>query len=92
MYYYIFLTSSRPRCPQNPVDIDQFLRVPRYPDDDGKGLVEEEEDEFECLNLVVTLPSPRPILRDGRLLPVLVWIHGGSQVVTFGSAATRCGG
>lgn len=78
-------TKFGPRCPQNPVDIEQFLRVPS---EEGE---RENEDEFECLNLVVTLPSHRPISGGGRLLPVLIWIHGGSQVVTFGSPATKCG-
>ncbi|KAF6830897.1 carboxylesterase [Colletotrichum plurivorum] len=51
------------------------------------GLPKEPEDEFWCLNLDVTVP--RETLSAGSSgLPVLVWIHGGSQAVTFGSAAS----
>ncbi|TQN69411.1 hypothetical protein CSHISOI_06084, partial [Colletotrichum shisoi] len=47
----------------------------------------EPEDEFGCLNLDVT--APKSHLSPGReQLPVVVWIHGGSQAVTFGSAAS----
>ncbi|KAK1454422.1 carboxylesterase [Colletotrichum cuscutae] len=51
------------------------------------GLPVEAEDEFRCLNLDVTVPKSRELLTAQRL-PVLVWIHGGSQAVTFGSAAS----
>lgn len=46
------------------------------------------EDEFECLNLNVTVPHGT---KRGAKLPVLIWIHGGSQTVTFPSAASKCG-
>ncbi|KAF0319369.1 hypothetical protein GQ607_013337 [Colletotrichum asianum] len=46
------------------------------------------EDEFNCLNLDVTVPKARLGTTAGERLPVLVWIHGGSQAVTFGSAAS----
>ncbi|KAF9871486.1 FAD binding domain-containing protein [Colletotrichum karsti] len=68
-----------PRCPQIPVDIRHLLRIP--PD---ITLPVEPEDEFKCLNLDVTAPKEHA----GQKLPVLVWIHGGSQSVTFGSAAS----
>ncbi|KAF6800343.1 carboxylesterase [Colletotrichum sojae] len=68
-----------PRCPQVPVDVGHLLRLPP-----GHGLPKEPEDEFGCLNLDVTVP--RGTFSVG--LPVLVWIHGGSQAVTFGSAAS----
>ncbi|KAF6832413.1 carboxylesterase [Colletotrichum musicola] len=68
-----------PRCPQVPVDVGHLLRLPP-----GHGLPKEPEDEFGCLNLDVTVP--RGTFSAG--LPVLVWIHGGSQAVTFGSAAS----
>lgn len=36
------------------------------------------EDEFECLNLDVTMPvSCINDASQGEALPVLVWIHGG---------------
>ncbi|KAH8675160.1 Alpha/Beta hydrolase protein [Ilyonectria robusta] len=44
------------------------------------------EDELRCLNLDVAIP--KKYLFDGGRLPVMVWIHGGSQAVTFGSAAS----
>ncbi|PTD08223.1 Lipase 1 [Fusarium culmorum] len=75
-------TTFGPRCPQVPVDVGHLLRVPshhQFPD--------EPEDEFSCANLDVVLPSP-DILNRPETLPVFVWIHGGSQAVTFGSAAS----
>ncbi|KXH61754.1 carboxylesterase [Colletotrichum salicis] len=79
------LTSSRvhsPRCPQVKVDVGHLLRIPPE-----HRLPVEAEDEFRCLNLDVTVPKSQELLTDQRL-PVLVWIHGGSQAVTFGSAAS----
>ncbi|OHE99046.1 carboxylesterase [Colletotrichum orchidophilum] len=79
-------TEFGPRCPQVKVDVGHLLRIPfehRLPD--------EAEDEFRCLNLDVTVPNSQQ-LPTGQRLPVLVWIHGGSQAVTFGSAASGvCG-
>lgn len=46
------------------------------------------EDELNCLNLNVSIPSDTPV--DAKL-PVLIWIHGGSQAVTFPSAASKIG-
>ncbi|WKT50770.1 Carboxylesterase, type B [Fusarium oxysporum f. sp. vasinfectum] len=72
----------RPRCPQVAVDVGHLLRIPpdhTFPD--------EPEDEFRCTNLDVVLPDRGPDVRNSNL-PVLVWIHGGSQAVTFGSAAS----
>ncbi|KAM0123529.1 hypothetical protein ACHAP3_011064 [Botrytis cinerea] len=43
-------------------------------------------DEFECLNLVVTCPSPMQKSTTGKGLPVLVNIHGGGNVVGSNSA------
>ncbi|KAI7759836.1 hypothetical protein LZL87_009159 [Fusarium oxysporum] len=73
---------SEPRCPQVAVDVGHLLRIPpdhTFPD--------EPEDEFKCTNLDVVLPDSGPDVRNSNL-PVLVWIHGGSQAVTFGSAAS----
>ncbi|KAF4456363.1 hypothetical protein F53441_1522 [Fusarium austroafricanum] len=75
-------TTFGPRCPQVPVDIGHLLRVP--PD---HVFPEEPEDEFKCTNLDVVMPDLGPLL-DLIKLPVLVWIHGGSQAVTFGSSAS----
>ena len=79
------------------VDVRHLLRIP-----EEYQLAEEEEDEFECLNLDVTVPAN---VSDETPLPVLVWIYGwfallaelvksrsltwlkgGSQAVTFCSA------
>ncbi|SPJ70977.1 related to carboxylesterase [Fusarium torulosum] len=73
-------TEFGPRCPQVPVDVGHLLRIPpsyEFPP--------EPEDEFKCTNLDVVVPNPdsEP---GSKSLPVLVWIHGGSQAVTFGSA------
>ncbi|KAJ5256843.1 Carboxylesterase type B [Penicillium angulare] len=70
-----------PRCPQVDVDIRHLLRIP-----EDFTIAPELEDEFECLNLEITCP---PVSSTSRSLPVLVWIHGGSQVVTFCSAASQ---
>ncbi|KAH7233624.1 Alpha/Beta hydrolase protein [Fusarium tricinctum] len=75
-------TAFGPRCPQVPVDVGHLLRIPpsyEFPP--------EPEDEFKCANLDVVLPNlgSEP---ESKCLPVLVWIHGGSQAVTFGSAAS----
>ncbi|KAK7511663.1 carboxylesterase [Phyllosticta citriasiana] len=71
-------TQYGPRCPQVHVDVGHLLRVP-----EDIPFQNEPEDEFECLNLDVCVPAgvSGPV-------PVMVWIHGGSQVVTFGSAAS----
>ncbi|KAF9889574.1 hypothetical protein FE257_007082 [Aspergillus nanangensis] len=70
-----------PRCPQVDVDVRHLLRIP-----EDFELPSEPEDEFECLNLEITGP---PVSYINKPLPVLVWIHGGSQVVTFCSAASK---
>ncbi|KAJ5770124.1 uncharacterized protein N7511_002175 [Penicillium nucicola] len=70
-----------PRCPQVDVDVRHLLRIP-----EDFTIAPEPEDEFECLNLEITAP---PKSSDAGPLPVLVWIHGGSQIVTFCSAASK---
>ncbi|KAJ4117505.1 hypothetical protein NW768_010868 [Fusarium equiseti] len=79
-------TTFGPRCPQVPVDVGHLLRIPPEHEFPYEG-----EDEFKCTNLDVTMPRLDSI--DGsKKLPVFVWIHGGSQAVTFGSAASGvCG-
>ncbi|KAJ5690788.1 Carboxylesterase type B [Penicillium macrosclerotiorum] len=74
-------TKYGPRCPQVDVDVRHLLRVP----EDFK-VAPELEDEFECLNLEICCP---PVSEGTEPLPVLVWIHGGSQVITFCSAASK---
>ncbi|KAI1023918.1 hypothetical protein LB504_005116 [Fusarium proliferatum] len=79
---FLDCTNFGPRCPQVAVDVGHLLRIPpehRFPD--------EPEDEFKCTNLDVVLPDRGPDVANSNL-PVLVWIHGGSQAVTFGSAAS----
>ncbi|PWY68409.1 catalytic protein [Aspergillus heteromorphus CBS 117.55] len=74
-------TSYGPRCPQVHVDVRHLLRIP-----EDVSIEKEPEDEFECLNLDITCP---PSGSAKGPLPVLLWIHGGSQVVTFCSAASK---
>lgn len=63
------LTSAySPRCPQAHVDVRHLLRIP-----EDYGITDEPEDELQCLNLDVTVPSTVPA---GSALPVVVWIYG----------------
>ncbi|KAK6072221.1 cytochrome p450 [Seiridium cupressi] len=71
-----------PRCPQVPTDVGHLLRIPL-----AHALPAEPEDEFACLNLDVVVPKAETISASQKL-PVLFWVHGGSQSVTFGSAAS----
>ena len=67
------LIFGSPRCPQNGVDFRHLLRIP----EEIQGQ-EVREDEFDCLNLDVTMPvSYINDASQGEALPVLVWIHGG---------------
>ncbi|WAO91202.1 Carboxylic ester hydrolase [Fusarium falciforme] len=75
-------TKFGPQCPQPKVDVGHLLRLPRNVESPTI-----EEDEFNCLNLNISRPSSADI-KDKGLFPVLVWIHGGSQCVTFASAAS----
>lgn len=74
-----------PRCPQNKFDVGYLLRAPQ-----GDVFYDDAEDEFECLNLDITVPD-RGSAASG-LLPVMVWIHGGSQIISFGNGASKVGG
>lgn len=66
------------------MDVRHLLRIP-----EDFAIAPEAEDELECLNLEITCP---PVSPETGALPVLVWIHGGSQVVTFCSAQSNiCG-
>ncbi|KAH6993151.1 Alpha/Beta hydrolase protein [Fusarium venenatum] len=75
-------TTFGPRCPQVPVDVGHLLRVPPHHE-----FPHEPEDEFRCINLDVIVPN-FDTLNYSEKLPVIVWIHGGSQAVTFASAAS----
>ncbi|KAJ6148669.1 hypothetical protein N7497_010651 [Penicillium chrysogenum] len=70
-----------PVCPQPSLDVRHLLRIP-----EDFAIAPEVEDEFECLNLDITSP---PKSNTEGPLPVLIWIHGGSQIVTFCSAASK---
>ncbi|KAL1624017.1 hypothetical protein SLS56_007999 [Neofusicoccum ribis] len=63
-----------PKCPQQYFDVGHLLRLPEEVE-----MPRDEEDEFECLNLDVTIPA----IADKRngLLPVMVWIHDTSKMV-----------
>ncbi|RSL68810.1 hypothetical protein CEP51_012449 [Fusarium floridanum] len=74
-------TGYGPRCPQNHVDFRHLLRIPQ-----DEEVPVQDEDEFTCLNLEVTVPSLASLPE--RPYPVLVWIHGGSQAVSFGTSAS----
>lgn len=59
-----------PICPQVSTDFHHLLRVP----EEIKSLEPKvDQDEFECLNLAITVPA-----RSRKGLPVMIWIHGGS--------------
>ncbi|KAL2809420.1 Alpha/Beta hydrolase protein [Aspergillus granulosus] len=73
-------SSYGPRCPQVDIDVRHLLRIP-----EDYEIHPEPEDEFECLTIDITAP---PRSTHNGDLPVLVWIHGGSQIMTFCSAAS----
>ncbi|MCJ1412146.1 hypothetical protein MMC19_006238 [Ptychographa xylographoides] len=66
-----------PVCPQNHVDIRRLLRIPDEFEEEF-----EKEDEFECTNLAITLPSEATkATAYGKKLPVIIWIHDPSLLV-----------
>jgi carboxylesterase type B len=73
-----------PRCPQNKYDVGHLLRAP-----EGDIFYDETEDEFNCLNLDITIPANTQ--SDDARLPVMIWIHGGSQIISFGNGASKAG-
>ncbi|KAF4547483.1 Carboxylesterase-like protein 12 [Elsinoe fawcettii] len=75
-------TSFGPRCPQIPVDVGYLLREP-----EGNIWFSSSEDEFACTNLDIAVPDTQ----DGKKLPVFFWVHGGSQVVSYGNGASKIG-
>lgn len=58
-----------------------LLRIP-----ETFSIAPEAEDEFECLNLDITCPPTESITKP---LPVVIWIYGGGQVLTFCSASSK---
>ena len=85
-------TNWGPRCPQLKYDVGHILREP-----EGNVFYDESEDEFECLNLDVTVPTKTADLGSsgggggGKGLPVFFWIHGGSQIISYGNGASKIG-
>ncbi|KAH8819079.1 catalytic protein [Xylogone sp. PMI_703] len=71
-------TKFGPTCPQNYVSPAGLLRIPERLDCEPLP----SQDEFECLNLTVTVPAS---IDAQKKLPVLIWIYGGSQIMTFGT-------
>lgn len=74
--------SDSPKCPQVDVDVRHLLRIP-----EDFEIKDEVEDEFECLNLDVTVPADVP---SGHKLPVLVWIYGGFQYLRVSFWLQNC--
>jgi hypothetical protein len=60
-----------PQCPQNHVDVGYLLRIPESLDENQEEVA---EDEFQCLNLNVSVPGERKASEG--LFPVLIWIYG----------------
>lgn len=77
-------TKWGPRCPQIKYDVGHLLRAP-----EGEIFYNDSEDEFKCLNLDLTVPKGAN--KDSKL-PVMIWIHGGSQIISFGNGASKIGG
>ncbi|KAF2154730.1 carboxylesterase [Myriangium duriaei CBS 260.36] len=75
-------TRYGPRCPQIKLDIGYLLREP-----EGQIFHSETEDEFACLNLDVAIPKTKRTYK----LPVFLWVHGGSQIVSYGNGASKVG-
>jgi carboxylesterase type B len=64
-----------PMCPSVPIEVvlnDNILDLIAPPP-------EQEQDEFECLNLNISVP--KDALKAGKTLPVLVWIYGGAFIM-----------
>ncbi|KAF2221132.1 Alpha/Beta hydrolase protein [Elsinoe ampelina] len=78
-------TTFGPRCPQIPVDVGYLLREP-----EGDIWFSTTEDEFACTNLDIAVPDLSDTQKDAKL-PVFFWVHGGSQVVSYGNAGSKIG-
>ncbi|RDW92367.1 carboxylic ester hydrolase-9 [Coleophoma crateriformis] len=77
-------TKFGPHCPQLYIDAGHLLRVPKNLKEDDETTFP--QDEFNCLNINVSVPAGK---KDSNLLPVLLWIHGGSQMVSYPPLAHR---
>lgn len=78
-------TQWGPRCPQ-PMDVLHEATSHLYP----RMSTFDRQSEFECLNLNVYSPAEQLRKKgEGRGLPVLVWIHGGSFL--FGDGGCESG-
>ncbi|PMD31812.1 para-nitrobenzyl esterase [Hyaloscypha variabilis F] len=69
-------TKHGPSCPQHPAGYAYDLSLVG---DVALTRVNEEQSEFECLNLIVVVPVES--VGKAEKLPVMVWIHGGSLSV-----------
>jgi len=49
------------------------------------------EDEFKCLNLDVIASQECLSSPSKYRLPVLFWVHGGSQIISFGNGSSKIG-
>ncbi|KAJ3520048.1 hypothetical protein NM208_g13883 [Fusarium decemcellulare] len=71
-------TEYGPKCPQPYRDIAAFYSLPA----DQKLTPDITQDEFQCLNLVVS--SPKSVMHDKNAkVPVLIFIHGGAHAITM---------
>jgi para-nitrobenzyl esterase len=68
-------TSPAPACPQGPVPFLDDILGTRYGELPGSE---------DCQNLSITMPAD---IAAGELLPVMVWIHGGSYTTGSGDLA-----
>ena len=57
---------------------------------EGSIWYDESEDEFKCANLDVTV-SKDHLLEKAKGMPVLFWVHGGSQIISYGNGASKVG-
>lgn len=84
------LAPCRPICPQirNRWLESRLYGLPREVIPAYKPLHEPPQNELDCLNLTITVPSPAARARCDALtasLPVMVWVHGGGNVTGAGT-------
>ena len=83
------LTTARPICPQlQGLPFPSFWEGPLPPD--GLSLPKPTPDEFNCLNLNITIPRAVVDDAESKTAPVLVFIHGGG--FTVGSQSIQVSG
>jgi len=82
-------TSYGPGCPQSKAPLFDINSIPLFGRENENGnsisIRPKKEDEFECLNLNIFLPFSTCGTLSSKLLPVIVWVHGGAYVVGAGS-------